>query len=363
MKLFLALILSSTMAFAVAAADHTVTVGNNFFSPRDLTIEAGDTVTWTNNSGGIHNVHADDESFRCARGCDATGGNGAPSAERWSVTLTFGAPGTTGYFCDFHGAKGGIGMAGTITVEEDEIPFPEETHVVVLPIAGSVQGASFFRTNARFFNPSPSDSIDIAASYLRVGQSNESPGTTIVSLDPLQTVIYKDVVGTLLGESGLGAIRLHSGSRFAATSRIFTDSSCADPAGGTFGQFVPGVDEADALMSGAVLHLSFNDEFRANVGGVNTATTANRLLLTLHGPSGVIGAPITIDLGPRAAFGPTSLPALFALSNLNEENLWMSFTSQTAVIMYGSVVDNATSDQIFVVAISDEISSSSGLDR
>jgi len=44
----------------VFAVTHDVTVGNNFFSPNDLTIEVGDTVRWTNNSGRTHDVTADD---------------------------------------------------------------------------------------------------------------------------------------------------------------------------------------------------------------------------------------------------------------------------------------------------------------
>lgn len=45
------------------AATHDVTVGNNFFSPNDLTIEVGDTVRWNNNAGRTHDVTADDGSF------------------------------------------------------------------------------------------------------------------------------------------------------------------------------------------------------------------------------------------------------------------------------------------------------------
>ena len=46
-----------------AATTHDVVVGNNFFSPNNLTIEVGDTVRWTNNAGGSHDVTADDNSF------------------------------------------------------------------------------------------------------------------------------------------------------------------------------------------------------------------------------------------------------------------------------------------------------------
>ncbi len=99
------------------ATDHTVVASPNLtFSPRDLTIAVGDRVTWTNN-GGFHNVRADDGSFRCANGCDGQGGNGSPSTFGWSFTLTFNDPGEIAYHCEIHGAPGGSGMSGTITVE------------------------------------------------------------------------------------------------------------------------------------------------------------------------------------------------------------------------------------------------------
>jgi plastocyanin len=113
--------LASATAFA---ANHTVTVapaGNAFsFSPADVTIAAGDTVTWTYAGGGApHNVVSDPgsvTSFRCANGCDGAGGNGAPSSSAWTATVTFPTAGTIGYFCEVHGAAGGQGMAGTVTV-------------------------------------------------------------------------------------------------------------------------------------------------------------------------------------------------------------------------------------------------------
>jgi plastocyanin len=118
---------------AVSAATHTVTVGGVsggyygdqevlMFSPADLTIDAGDSVIFTN-AGGAHNVHADDESFRCARGCDggASGGNGDPSTDEWHATVTFDHAGSVSYHCDNHA---GMGMTGTITVRSTTADVP-----------------------------------------------------------------------------------------------------------------------------------------------------------------------------------------------------------------------------------------------
>lgn len=83
------------------------------FDPPNITITAGDTVTFRNLGGASHNVHADDNSFRCAQGCDDTGGNGAVNGDSWSFTRTFSTAGVIKYHCDEHQS---MGMVGSITV-------------------------------------------------------------------------------------------------------------------------------------------------------------------------------------------------------------------------------------------------------
>lgn len=112
----------------VAADEHFVDVNPGLtFSPSSLTIQVGDTVTWTNR-GGTHNVEADDGSFRCANGCDGdgAGGNGSASAAAWSFSLTFNDPATIRYFCEVHGGPNGVGMSGVLRVEGDDEPDPPD---------------------------------------------------------------------------------------------------------------------------------------------------------------------------------------------------------------------------------------------
>ncbi|GAA0717429.1 cupredoxin domain-containing protein [Dokdonella soli] len=114
------------LAASASAMDHLVIVGGTspggyygggtpilMFNPANLTINVGDTVTWTN-AGGPHNAHADDNSFRCAQGCDGQGGNGNPINTSWTATVAFTKPGTVTYHCDNHGY---LGMTGSITVQ------------------------------------------------------------------------------------------------------------------------------------------------------------------------------------------------------------------------------------------------------
>lgn len=95
--------------------NNAVAATNFQFTPSQLTIHVGETVTWTN-QGGFHNVVADDGSFRCAAGCDGNGGNGSP-ASSWTFSRTFTTPGTVRYYCEVHGGRGGAGMSGTILVQ------------------------------------------------------------------------------------------------------------------------------------------------------------------------------------------------------------------------------------------------------
>ncbi len=113
------LLLSSTSALA---ANHVIQVGGGglVFSPATINVAVNDTVTFEN-AGGFHNAVSDPGSpitFRCANGCDESGGNGTPSNSAWSGTITItpaAAHSSIGYFCEVHE---GQGMVGTINVTD-----------------------------------------------------------------------------------------------------------------------------------------------------------------------------------------------------------------------------------------------------
>jgi plastocyanin len=131
MKKFGLFVLLCGLTSIAHAAIFIVNVGGSTlsFTPKTLTIDPGDTVTFVNR-GGTHNAVADDGSFRCARGCDGDGmnGNGNSSNANWTASVTFPKPGTIGYFCETHGAPG-EGMFASIVVrgqaqQPDTLPVP-----------------------------------------------------------------------------------------------------------------------------------------------------------------------------------------------------------------------------------------------
>jgi plastocyanin len=104
-------LLLTVLSWCVQAQQNfAVDVQSNFYSPENLTISVGDTVTWTN-LNGFHNVNGDQsvypdnpESFS----------NGNASSSAWTYQYVFTIPGTYTYQCDPHA---GLGMVGTVTVE------------------------------------------------------------------------------------------------------------------------------------------------------------------------------------------------------------------------------------------------------
>ncbi|HEX5707791.1 MAG TPA: plastocyanin/azurin family copper-binding protein [Pyrinomonadaceae bacterium] len=92
---------ASRLASAQTAA--SVRIRDFKFEPRELTVKAGTTVTWTNEEGS-HTVTSDEGAFASPT---LTAGK--------TYARKFTRPGTYRYHCSFHGSAGG-GMSGTVVV-------------------------------------------------------------------------------------------------------------------------------------------------------------------------------------------------------------------------------------------------------
>jgi plastocyanin len=108
-----ALAAAALLCLGVARATTYVVTANDdmTFTPSDLTIYQHDQVTFMN-AGGLHNVHADNDSFVCGDDCSLHTG---PSSNPWQDTLKFNTLGSFGYYCDQHGDLS-TGMRGSISV-------------------------------------------------------------------------------------------------------------------------------------------------------------------------------------------------------------------------------------------------------
>ncbi|MFB3057703.1 MAG: T9SS type A sorting domain-containing protein [Ignavibacteriaceae bacterium] len=101
------LMLGINPSFIHSQTSHLVVLTDFEFTVADITISVGDTVVWRNDEG-VHDVDADDNSFT----------SGDPANAPWTFEHVFTAKGVNPYFCSVHGAAGGQGMSGVVTVME-----------------------------------------------------------------------------------------------------------------------------------------------------------------------------------------------------------------------------------------------------
>ncbi|MEZ4935776.1 MAG: lamin tail domain-containing protein [Saprospiraceae bacterium] len=90
-------------------AQHTVVLSGTTFTPNDLTINVGETVTW-DNQNGTHNINGSQQSYPDN---PESFSNGGAAAAPWMFSHTFTMPGVYDYHCDPHFS---VGMTGKITV-------------------------------------------------------------------------------------------------------------------------------------------------------------------------------------------------------------------------------------------------------
>ena len=94
---------TTTQAEAVPAVV-TVSIGDNFYKPKDVTIQVGQSIKWKNNGAVAHTVTSDtDSSVKFESGT---------LQPRGVYALKPGSRGKLTYFCSIHGKV----QSGTITV-------------------------------------------------------------------------------------------------------------------------------------------------------------------------------------------------------------------------------------------------------
>jgi len=96
------LLVAAPQLAAAATSEVTVKIANFTFSPADLTITPGTTVTWVNNDDIPHAVVETEKTFR-SKALDTDN----------KFSFTFTNPGEFSYFCSLHPH-----MTGKITVKQ-----------------------------------------------------------------------------------------------------------------------------------------------------------------------------------------------------------------------------------------------------
>jgi hypothetical protein len=221
-------------------------------------------------------------------------------------------------------------------------------HTFLIPAAGSVQGSggTYFRSDFSISNNRGS-SQRIGIGWVAQGVDNSNSLLDYYDIPGTQTVIQQDVVGQLLGQSGLGSLlvfaELPSGStdlnaRLLGFSRIWTNQPNAT---GTVSLQFPAVSPNDSLSTahGYAIGLRHDGQYRTNVGIVNLDTVSHTWTVRIVG------------LTQSGQFNVTVLPFSMMQVPLPSGNYGDLFLDLQATAGsnfywsgYGASVDNTTGD-------------------
>ena len=207
---------------------------------------------------------------------------------------------------------------------------------------------TFFRTDARFYNPTLND-VTVTARFHAAGQSNPTPQSATTTVPAGRIIQVVDLLGSVLNApvgSG-GAVRFTADAPVAILCR----TSNVDPQGlqpGTFGAQQRPVPLASFLSSadaGAVVTAIRQDSsFRTNIGftaGPDGATYG----MTLKSAA---GATIAGAVGNLGAFGWTqaSVADLFPGTAVPADATLVVTVASGTVDVYDASLDNASGDLV-----------------
>eukprot|EP01025_Chloroclados_australasicus_P008972 TRINITY_DN1336_c0_g1_i4.p2 TRINITY_DN1336_c0_g1~~TRINITY_DN1336_c0_g1_i4.p2 ORF type:complete len:154 (+),score=18.82 TRINITY_DN1336_c0_g1_i4:129-590(+) len=108
----------TSIAMALSANAAQIKMGSDdgslVFVPSDITVSAGEEITWVNNKGFPHNVVFDEDEVPEGVDADVLSNEDYLNAPGETVTRKLTIQGTYGYYCEPHQ---GAGMKGKFTVQ------------------------------------------------------------------------------------------------------------------------------------------------------------------------------------------------------------------------------------------------------
>ena len=229
---------------------------------------------------------------------------------------------------------------------------------VTLPAAASIVGGAPFFSDVRAFNTSYTESLTVDATY-RCFIGNPCPGTapeTTFTLGPRESRAFDDiVVSAFNAPNTAGGVEFeHSGSgdQLVVTSRLY--STAPTP---TVGMFIPGLDNSVAdpvTVLTSIRNRGPGAGFRTNVGVFNPEDSAITVTFSIFDSNGAaVGNPVTRPVAGHSGLQVSGIFNVAGADDFVTDNAVIVVSATGAVFSYAAVIDNATTDPIFVIGAED----------
>lgn len=228
---------------------------------------------------------------------------------------------------------------------------------VTLPAAASIVGGAPFFSDVRTFNTSYTTPLTVEARYRCFIPSPCTPTTASVqfTLAPRESKAFDDIVVSQFNTpNSAGGIEFeHNGDsdQLVVTSRLF--STAPTP---TVGMFIGGLDTSDAHPTTVLTSIRNGgpgDGFRTNVGVFNPQDAAATVTFTIFDGGNQVGSPVTRSIAGHSGGQVNRIFDVAGDGGHATENAIIVVSSTQSVFSYAVVIDNHTTDPIFVVGAQD----------
>jgi plastocyanin len=180
----------------LSAATTNVNVGDNFYSPANVTIKTGDTVNWTWVGTRFHDVRANDDSW-----------SSGDRKNSGTFSRVFSAVGTFPYYCTVHSTPTNVNQNGTIVVQSSAAA---PTVTITSPTSGTIFTAP--ASISLSANASDSDGTVVSVQFLRSGTSlvvdTAAPYTTTDTNVPRGSYVYSAVATDNSGRKATNTVNI-----------------------------------------------------------------------------------------------------------------------------------------------------------
>ncbi len=230
---------------------------------------------------------------------------------------------------------------------------------LTLPAAASIVGGAPFFSDVRAFNTSYVQSLDVTATYRCFIPDPCVVGTPQIQfqLAPRESRAFDDmVVSAFQAANTAGGVEFEFGgvaTDLVVTSRLYSTAPIP-----TVGMFIPAMPESEARATSVLTSIRHDPPgtpggFRTNVGAFNPTGSPASITFSIYEGDVPLGHPVTTSVTSHSGVQVSGIFVAAGAEDVSTDNAVIVVTASVPVFSYAAVIDNATSDPIFVVGAPD----------
>jgi plastocyanin len=223
---------------------------------------------------------------------------------------------------------------------------------ITLPAAASIVGGAPFFSDVRAFNTSYSGSLAVTARYHCFIPQPCTAGVPQVqfTLAPRESRAFEDIVATTFqapNTAGGVEFEFSGGSdQLVVTSRLY--STAPEP---TVGMFIPGLPNSEAHPTTVLTSIRNGGAgagFRTNPGAYNREDSPVNVTFTIFDEGVPVGSPVTRTVSGHSGVQVSGIFTVAGAPDHATQNAVIVVSATGEVFSYAAVIDNNTTDPIFV---------------